>query len=119
MGRDIAIHMDLFGCFWIAGLGYRGELGFVSYCERWVVASKISWTLGMLDQGGGKKEEVSLRSSMANRGQSGYRTEVFLPHYSGLTRQALEADLDGDETALIPNLIAKMLYALTYNRQIK
>lgn len=33
--------------------------------------------------------------------------------------KALEADLDGDETALLPDLIAKMLYALTYNRQIK
>ncbi|WVQ65253.1 uncharacterized protein L199_003426 [Kwoniella botswanensis] len=32
--------------------------------------------------------------------------------------EALEADLDGDEKALIPTLIAKLLFALTYNRQI-
>ncbi|ORX35450.1 hypothetical protein BD324DRAFT_652578 [Kockovaella imperatae] len=30
----------------------------------------------------------------------------------------LERDFDGDETALIPDLLAKLLYALTYNRQI-
>ncbi|WRT66001.1 uncharacterized protein IL334_002952 [Kwoniella shivajii] len=30
----------------------------------------------------------------------------------------LEADFDGDEKALIPTLIAKLLFALTYNRQI-
>ncbi|WWC88197.1 uncharacterized protein L201_003102 [Kwoniella dendrophila CBS 6074] len=32
--------------------------------------------------------------------------------------EALEADFDGDEKALIPTLIAKLLFALTYNRQI-
>jgi len=32
--------------------------------------------------------------------------------------QNLEADLDGDETQIIPDLLAKLLYALTYNRQI-
>ena len=33
--------------------------------------------------------------------------------------EELENDLDGDETKLLPELIAKLLYALTYNRQIK
>lgn len=33
--------------------------------------------------------------------------------------QALEKDFDGTEQALIPDLIAKLLYALTWNRQIK
>lgn len=28
-------------------------------------------------------------------------------------------DLDGDESQLLPDLLAKLLYALTYNRQIK
>ncbi|WVQ71316.1 hypothetical protein IAR50_000844 [Cryptococcus sp. DSM 104548] len=32
--------------------------------------------------------------------------------------EALENDFDGDETALVPTLIAKLLFALTYNRQI-
>ncbi|WVO13042.1 hypothetical protein L204_100651 [Cryptococcus depauperatus] len=32
--------------------------------------------------------------------------------------QALERDFDGDETELIPTLIVKLLFALTYNRQI-
>ncbi|GMK58207.1 hypothetical protein CspeluHIS016_0502390 [Cutaneotrichosporon spelunceum] len=32
--------------------------------------------------------------------------------------EALEHDLDGTEDAVIPDLIAKMLYALTWNRQI-
>ncbi|KAK8865602.1 hypothetical protein IAR55_000746 [Kwoniella newhampshirensis] len=32
--------------------------------------------------------------------------------------EALEADFDGEETALIPTLVAKLLFALTYNRQI-
>ncbi|WWC68318.1 uncharacterized protein I206_102243 [Kwoniella pini CBS 10737] len=32
--------------------------------------------------------------------------------------EALEADFDGDEKALIPTLIAKLLFALTYNRLI-
>ncbi|EIW72895.1 hypothetical protein TREMEDRAFT_59057 [Tremella mesenterica DSM 1558] len=32
--------------------------------------------------------------------------------------EILEADFDGSETVLIPDLIAKLLYALTYNRQI-
>ncbi|WVW80486.1 hypothetical protein I302_102469 [Kwoniella bestiolae CBS 10118] len=32
--------------------------------------------------------------------------------------EALEADFDGDEKTLIPTLIAKLLFALTYNRQI-
>jgi hypothetical protein len=34
-------------------------------------------------------------------------------------RQELEADLDGDETHVLPTLLAKLLFALTYNRQIK
>lgn len=33
--------------------------------------------------------------------------------------QNLEADFDGDETRLLPDIIAKLLFALTYNRQIK
>jgi len=33
--------------------------------------------------------------------------------------QDLEADLDGDEQQMLPDLLAKMLFALTYNRQIK
>lgn len=36
-----------------------------------------------------------------------------------LLPQNLEADLDGDESQLLPDLLAKLLYALTYNRQIK
>lgn len=36
-----------------------------------------------------------------------------------LLSKVLEKDFDGDETALIPTLIAKLLFALTYNRQIK
>ncbi|ODO12102.1 hypothetical protein I350_00888 [Cryptococcus amylolentus CBS 6273] len=32
--------------------------------------------------------------------------------------EALENDFDGDETVLVPTLIAKLLFALTYNRQI-
>nr|XP_018265064.1 uncharacterized protein I303_03246 [Kwoniella dejecticola CBS 10117]OBR87222.1 hypothetical protein I303_03246 [Kwoniella dejecticola CBS 10117] len=32
--------------------------------------------------------------------------------------EALEADFDGDEKALIPTLIAKLLFALTYHRSI-
>ncbi|AAW42093.1 hypothetical protein CNBC6970 [Cryptococcus deneoformans B-3501A] len=32
--------------------------------------------------------------------------------------EVLEKDFDGDETALIPTLVAKLLFALTYNRQI-
>ncbi|WWD18222.1 hypothetical protein CI109_102672 [Kwoniella shandongensis] len=32
--------------------------------------------------------------------------------------EALEADFDGEEKALIPTLVAKLLFALTYNRQI-
>ncbi|ORY23948.1 hypothetical protein BCR39DRAFT_548463 [Naematelia encephala] len=31
---------------------------------------------------------------------------------------ALERDLDGDETEVLPGLLVKLLYALTYNRQI-
>lgn len=33
--------------------------------------------------------------------------------------QALEKDFDGTEQAMVPDLIAKLLYALTWNRQIK
>ena len=40
-------------------------------------------------------------------------------HRSNADLQALEADLDGDESALIPDLLVKLLYALTYNRFIK
>lgn len=36
-----------------------------------------------------------------------------------LSRQNLEADLDGDEDQILPDLLAKLLYALTYNRQVK
>ncbi|WVQ85710.1 hypothetical protein IAT38_007876 [Cryptococcus sp. DSM 104549] len=32
--------------------------------------------------------------------------------------ETLEKDFDGDEQALIPTLVAKLLFALTYNRQI-
>lgn len=32
--------------------------------------------------------------------------------------EALEADLDGDEASMIPELLVKLLYALTYNRFI-
>ena len=33
--------------------------------------------------------------------------------------QTLEQDLDGDETQILPDLLAKLLFAFTYNRQIK
>lgn len=32
--------------------------------------------------------------------------------------EALESDFDGDETVIIPDIIVKLLFALTYNRQI-
>jgi hypothetical protein len=37
----------------------------------------------------------------------------------GVSLQQLEADMDGDETQLLPDIIAKLMFALTYNRQIK
>lgn len=33
--------------------------------------------------------------------------------------QALENDFDGSETVVLPDILVKLLYALTYNRQIK
>ena len=52
-----------------------------------------------------------------------HRMGIFIFRVSGADSSALpqnlENDLDGDETRLIPDLIAKLLYALTYNRQIK
>lgn len=33
--------------------------------------------------------------------------------------QNLETDMDGDEQAVLPHLLAKLLFVLTYNRQIK
>lgn len=36
-----------------------------------------------------------------------------------LIGKELERDLDGSEDVILPQLIAKLLYALTWNRQIK
>ena len=33
--------------------------------------------------------------------------------------EALEADFDGDETAVIPDVIVKHLFALTYDRKVR
>lgn len=48
-----------------------------------------------------------------------YPSPITFDHDSLRHVQTLEKDFDGTEQAVIPELIAKLLYALTWNRQIK